>query len=157
MEPGGYLHRVPLAAPSCQYNISQQARLHPPKQKIDDPLPGSRVTENKRRPNNELSHCEWSGHYFFSNRTGALSGGTFFLEFEVASCHRERTEPKYGKPLSIHILLIPASLTYRFQLMNSQVFALFKQPDFETLLLICRKSVDGTSCRADWTGTSQEA
>lgn len=77
-------------------------------------------------------------------------GKTLVLVLDAAPCHRERTVLNHCNLLGVHVLFIPAGLTFLLQPLDSHVFALFKQRYFETLLQHRQRSIDGTNSVTDW-------
>lgn len=77
-------------------------------------------------------------------------GKTLVLVLDTAPCHRENSVLSHCSRLGIHVLFIPAKLTWLLQPLDTHVFALFKQRFFETLLQYRQRSRDGTNSGTDW-------
>ena len=77
-------------------------------------------------------------------------GKSLILVLDTAPCHRERSVLNHCSHLGIHVLFIPAKLTWLLQPLDTHVFAMFKQRYFETLLQQRQRSTDGTNSGTDW-------
>ena len=82
---------------------------------------------------------------------------TLVLVMDCAPSHRERGVLNHCSRLGVHVLFIPAKLTYLLQPLDSHTFAIFKHKLCAEQLLRRQATADGANAAGDWVGAVQQA